>query len=250
VAAELKPVRTPASGHIIFSRQSTKWAVGNNPPIVLVHGLGTSSRYMVPTARRLLNDFPVYAPDLPGFGYSSKPKGSLDIGELADVLANWMTAVGLSSAAMVGNSVGCQVIAEFGIRHKGRLNAAVLQGPTMDATDRSPAGQFIRFLTDLPREKLPEYAINAHDYWRAGIRRLLQTFQIALRDRIEDKLPRLAIPVLVMRGTNDPIVSDAWVRLLTDLLPNGRLVSTRGAHTPNFSEPDSFAAVIRAFLKA
>ena len=36
-------------------------------PIVLVHGLSVSSRYMVPVARRLAPHRDVYAPDLPGF---------------------------------------------------------------------------------------------------------------------------------------------------------------------------------------
>ena len=56
------------------------------------------------------------------------------------------------------------------------------------------------------------------------------------------------MPVLVVRGQRDPIVSQRWVQELTARLPNGRLVTTRGAHTPNFSEPDSFASVVRAFL--
>src|SRR5687767_14905256 len=38
-------------------------------PVVLVHGLGVSSRYMVPIARHLAPDFRVFAPDLQGFGW-------------------------------------------------------------------------------------------------------------------------------------------------------------------------------------
>ncbi len=87
---------------------------------------------MVPTAERLAEDFPVYAPDLPGFGHSSKPSHALDLPALAEALASWMTAAGLESAAMVGNSLGCQVIAEFGVRYPQRLHRAVLQGPTID----------------------------------------------------------------------------------------------------------------------
>jgi len=43
--------------------------------VVLVHGLGTSSLYIVPTAVRLAQDFRVYAPDLPGFGHSDGRHG-------------------------------------------------------------------------------------------------------------------------------------------------------------------------------
>jgi pimeloyl-ACP methyl ester carboxylesterase len=104
-------------------------------------------------------------------------------------------------------------------------------------------------MMDLPRERLPEYAINTHDYWRTGLRRGWETLQAALEDRIEDKLPLLSMPILVVRGQGDPIVSPRWVTEITPLLPNGRLVITHGAHTPNFSEPDSFVSVIRPFLR-
>ena len=203
---------------------------------------------MVPTARRLGSEFSVFAPDLPGYGYSSKPRNALGLSQLADVLAEWMNAVGVGRAVLVGNSVGCQVIAELGIRHPHLLTAAVLQGPTMDAADRSAIGQFRRFVADLPHEKLPEYAVNAHDYWRAGVRRLWQSFRLALADRIEDKLPRLTAPVLIVRGVQDPIVSEAWGRRLAELPSNGTFITTRGAHTPNFSEPDAFSDVVRWFL--
>ena len=242
--ADLRPNRIAVGPYVVFSRQRRSDGLA----VVLVHGMGTSSRYMVPTGRRLASDFSVYAPDLPGFGQSSKPNQALGIPALVDVLDRWMTADGIPHAAMVGNSFGCQVIAEFGIQHPERLSAAVLQGPTMDASDRSPLGQFRRFLADLPREKLPEYALNANDYWRTGVPRLLETFRIALSDRIEEKMPRLAMPVLVVRGRHDPIVSEAWARRLASLAPDGQFVTTRGAHTPNFSEPDAFSQVVRSFL--
>jgi pimeloyl-ACP methyl ester carboxylesterase len=205
---------------------------------------------MVPTAQRLAADFRVYAPDLPGFGHSSKPPHALDLPALVEVLASWMTAARLESAAMVGNSLGCQVIAEFGLRHPERLTRAVLQGPTIDGYARTTIRQAGRFLRDLPRERIPEYFLNGHDYIRTGLRRGWETMQIALADRIEDKLPRVPMPVLIVRGAQDPIVSQRWVEALVRLLPNGRLIITQGAHTPNFSEPDSFVSVIRWFLRS
>lgn len=240
-------MRRSAGGFTVFSRESPK-SNQSAEPVVLVHGLGTSSLYMVPIAKRLAGVFPVYAPDLPGFGYSSKPSHAMDLPGLAEVLASWMTAAGLQSAAMVGNSLGCQVIAEFGVRYPRRLLRAVLQGPTIDRYARTNLQQFGRLVRDLPRERVPEYFINGHDYLRTGLRRGWETMQIALADRIEDKLPRLSMPVLIVRGAHDPIVSQRWVEDLVRLLPNGRLIIAQGAHTPNFSEPGSFASAIRPFL--
>jgi pimeloyl-ACP methyl ester carboxylesterase len=118
----------------------------------------------------------------------------------------------------------------------------------MDRYARTNLRQSARFVRDLPRERVPEYFVNGHDYLRTGLRRGWETMQIALADRIEEKLPRLSMPVLIVRGAHDPIVSQRWVEELVRLLPNGRLIIIKGAHTPNFSEPDSFVAVIRHFL--
>ncbi len=49
----------------------------DGPPVVLVHGMVISSRYMVPTALELAPLCPVYAVDLPGYGDSVKPHAIL-----------------------------------------------------------------------------------------------------------------------------------------------------------------------------
>lgn len=44
------------------------------PVVILVHGVVVSSSYMMPTAELLAPNYRVYAPDLPGYGKSDKPK--------------------------------------------------------------------------------------------------------------------------------------------------------------------------------
>src|SRR4028119_2296736 len=51
-----------------------------SPPVVLVHGLVVSGRYMVPLLEELARSHAVYAPDLPGFGRSEGPAGALGAG--------------------------------------------------------------------------------------------------------------------------------------------------------------------------
>jgi hypothetical protein len=72
-------------------------------PVVLVHGLGVSSRYMLPTLVLLAPRYRVFAPDLPGFGHSTKPPHTLSLAELAESLADWMSATGLDRAVLLGN---------------------------------------------------------------------------------------------------------------------------------------------------
>ena len=73
----------------------TRGAAERKTKLVLVHGLGLSCRYMLPTAQALANDYGVFVPDLPGFGDSGKPRQTLDINGLADSLAAWVARMRL-----------------------------------------------------------------------------------------------------------------------------------------------------------
>src|SRR5438874_13805662 len=64
-AAQLKGVWTTVNGRAMYARVWTGSAPGATP-MVLVHGLGVSGRYLLPTAVRLVPFHPVYVPDLPG----------------------------------------------------------------------------------------------------------------------------------------------------------------------------------------
>jgi 2-hydroxy-6-oxonona-2,4-dienedioate hydrolase len=229
-------------------------AAGGPPPkrstaVVLVHGLVVSSRYMVPTAERLAVHHRVYAPDLPGFGKSEKPPHALDVSGLSDALAAWMEAAGLKRAALVGNSMGCQIIADLAARRPERVERAVLQGPTMDPYARTILRQAGRFLLDTPREPPSLLPIELLDYLSAGTRRAWRTFRYALDDRIEDKLPKVRVPTLVVRGSQDPIVPQSWAEEVSGLLPMGRLVVIPDAsHTLNYGRAPELARAVTDFL--
>ena len=221
----------------------------DSPALILVHGLVVSSRYMVPLAELLSTNYRVYVPDLPGFGKSGKPPHVLSVVELSNTLAAWMREAGLERATFLGNSFGCQIIADLSVRHPALIERAVLQGPTMDPQGRTVLRQIGRFLLDMPREPLSLLAIELLDYLSAGTVRSWRTFRYALEDRIEEKLPNVRVPTLVVRGSRDRIVSQCWVEEVTSLLPMGRLVVIPGAaHTAPYGWPLEFAREVQVFL--
>src|ERR671910_2246631 len=71
----LDPGRRSEGAHTRLGDRPTE----GRPPVVLVHGLVVSSRYMVPTLKRLAAYHRVYAPELPGFGEGEKPRRVLDV---------------------------------------------------------------------------------------------------------------------------------------------------------------------------
>ena len=242
-------VSTVVRGCQIRTRVSQVVPAYSQPSIVLVHGLGVSACYLMPLAEQLASHFRLLIPDLPGFGDSGKPKNVLDIPELADYVREWMPTVGLTHAVFLGNSLGCQVIVDLAVRYPHYINAAVLIGPTVDPRDRTMLGQLWRGFRDLCREPWSLWPTLFYDYLVTGTRRMLQTFKYVLKDPVEQKLPLMSIPTLVVRGGRDTIVPQARVERMIALLPNGRLlVIPRGTHAANYSTPVELAAAVREYV--
>ena len=217
--------------------------------IVFVHGLGMSTRYLEPTMRLLANDFPVSALDQPGFGESRLHGRVLSLAELADALIGWIRARGTVAPILVGQSHGCQVVVEALRLMSGLASAVVLNAPTMLEGHRSVAGQLLRVAIDSPREPLALVPHVVRDYLRAGPRRLLLTLGDALRDRIEEKLPTVGVPVSIVCGERDLVSPPVWGERLARLTGSragsgeARFVAVPGAaHALPFSHPAAFAA--------
>jgi 2-hydroxy-6-oxonona-2,4-dienedioate hydrolase len=217
-------------------------------PIVLVHGVGLSHRYLVPLATLLADQLPLYLPDLPGFGRSYKPLRILNLNELADWLADWLRAVGLRDAGVMGQSLGCQVAIHLAARHPELVGRLVLQGVTVDPGARSLWQQFIRWRQNQQTEDKSAMPSAFPDYLACGLRRIIRTYKYAVDDRPEQLLPRIQCPTLVVRGEHDVIGSHAWHEQVTELLPRGRLETVSGVgHTINVSAPNDLAQLLRTF---
>ena len=241
---------TDVKGLRIHSLVSAQPSTADLPAVALVHGSGLSGRYMIPTAVQLVKNFRVFVPDLPGFGLSENPQAVLNVPELADWVAAWIPAIGLQRVALLGNSFGCQVIADLAARYPERVEEAILQGPTTPPDERSIFWQFIRWRQNQRYNPDSLGEVTNDDYRRAGLRRMLWSFCYQLTDRIEDKAPLIQAPVLVVRGEHDPIANQQWCERIAELCPRGRLVIIpEVAHTLCYTAPVELAAVTRAFIK-
>jgi pimeloyl-ACP methyl ester carboxylesterase len=256
-AASNEPLRSvwdDVGGVRIHGRVSSKAAHADPTPIVFVHGLGVSTRYMEPTMALLARDHLVAGLDLPGFGRSSSPRRTLSVAELSHALERWLDARGIGPALFVGNSFGCQVIVESVARDPKRALGLVLNAPTMDPAHRSMLGQLLRVITDVPREPLSLAVHVARGYLRAGPVRLIATLRFALADRIEEKLPRIVAPTLVVCGARDPVVTVEWADQVARLIGGERPgaagatlhVVPDAAHALPYDAPETFASLIEA----
>lgn len=234
---------------------ATHAAPAGNPavdlPVVLVHGFVISNRYMRPTLRRVALAAECWAPDLPGHGRSDTPRTPCSVPGYADALLDWMTAAGIPRALLVGNSLGCQVIAHAAAKAPGRVAGLVLAGPTVDARARTVRAQVGRLLRDALRERPSLWLLELLDLLRVGPRRVVAMIRATLADRIEAVLPEVAaagIPTLVVRGEHDPLVPDDWAARVAALAGAGPPVVIAGApHGVNYDAPEALATLVLAF---
>jgi pimeloyl-ACP methyl ester carboxylesterase len=89
---------------------------GRGTPVLFIHGLGSSSyiewRFNLESVAAKHR---VYAPDLPGFGRSEKPRARYGIAYFARFIERYMTSRGLRSAAVVGTSLGGRIALELAL---------------------------------------------------------------------------------------------------------------------------------------
>lgn len=236
-----------ADGRRMHGLLGTAPLPADRPLVVLVHGLIASSRTMRPLARALSPHVRVLAPDLPGFG-RSRGGPALGLDALAGSLVDWLDALEVERAAFVGSSTGCQLVVNLAARHPERVACAVLQGPAGEP--RPPWRTLGALLLDVLQKgatRLPWIVLrDLHD---AGLRRGLATLRALRADRCDLRLPAVACPTLVVRGTRDVCVSRAWAEHVARTLPRGRLVEVPGAcHAMNFVAPERLARLVLPFV--
>jgi 2-hydroxy-6-oxonona-2,4-dienedioate hydrolase len=191
-------------------------------PLVILPGFVVSSRYVEPSTEWLTSFFQIFVPDLPGWGRSDRPKVSPDLRELARFLEIWLQEMGLNRVAVLGASFGAQIAAEFAVQYPERVARIVMVGPTIDPKARTPFHLIWRWLVNSSREPpLPKSMLR--DYLDVSPRWVFHLARQALRDRMEDKLPSIHTPTLVVQGSRDPLSPLEWAEQVVSLLPNGRL---------------------------
>src|ERR1700674_4436887 len=100
---------------------------GRGTPVLFIHGLGSSSymewRFNLEFAAARHR---VYAPDLPGFGRTEKPRARYGIPYFTRFIERYMEGRGLRSAAVVGASLGGRVALELALENPHLVRKLVL----------------------------------------------------------------------------------------------------------------------------
>jgi pyruvate dehydrogenase E2 component (dihydrolipoamide acetyltransferase) len=98
-------------------------------PIVLIHGFGADITTWMFNQAALSEERPVYAVDLPGHGGSAKDVLGGSVADLAAVILGFMDTVGIDKAHLVGHSLGGAIAIEVALDAPERVTALTLIAP-------------------------------------------------------------------------------------------------------------------------
>jgi pimeloyl-ACP methyl ester carboxylesterase len=230
------------------SRTLSWEAVGDGPPLILLHGLSGSRRWWERNVTALAPHFRTYTVDLPGFGESRGVRWSR-LEHTADLLCGWMTDQGIARAHVAGHSMGGAVAALLASHHPETVDRLVLVNAAIRprgtrATAR--AADVMRTLSRTPPGFTP---LLARDLLRAHPRSFVTATVNVLQAEWRPHLSRITAPTLVVWGEHDVLTPLDLGYSIAALVPDARLeIVPDAGHTPMWEQPAAFNDIVLTFL--
>jgi len=248
-----------AAGLYYFAHEAENFS---RPPVILIHGAGGTHLYWPPQIRRL-HDQRIFAVDLPGHG-KSEGVGHQTIDDYAEHILDFMKAIKLSSAVLVGHSMGSAAALSAAIRFPKRVTALGLVGsgaklrvaPSIlqSASNPSTFMDAVHMVNDF------SYSENASARLKdIGAQRLAETRPTVLYGdflacdafNVTDQLSQISAPTLIVCGADDKMTPPKYSELLRDTILNSRMeIVTNAGHMVMLEQPEVVADLLADFLNA
>jgi pimeloyl-ACP methyl ester carboxylesterase len=269
----------PVGRHLVSTM-----TMGHGPDVLLLHGLGGTRASLFETAAALSTTYRVHAPDLPGFGSSSKPaRAAYNARWFPEVMLGMMDELDIRSAHLVGNSMGGRVAIEIALQRPERVRALALLCPAVAWLRRgfhplvrllrpefgllphgfshsTVASQFWNMFSDpdLLDPAVGDLIVDEFRriYHSAGARYafLSSARNIYLeapfgRHGFYPRLSQLQPPALFVWGSHDRLVPPAFSRHVRKWLPGAEQVTLDSCgHVPQVERPEATNALLLRFL--
>ncbi|RSL16932.1 pimeloyl-ACP methyl ester carboxylesterase [Edaphobacter aggregans] len=241
-------------------------------PILFIHGHPFNQSMWDAQVDALRWKHRVITYDIRGYGLSQVPAAEATTLEtLADDIADLLDHLKIPTAVITGLSMGGQIAMAFADQYPQRLSGLILAAtfpqadtPEAAATRRATAD---RFLTQgsippgiemLPKLLAPATIKDHPDIALKVLSMIARTSPAgaaaALRGRAQRKdytptLPKIAVPTLIVVGTEDAYTNVDTAKVMQQSIPHSRLEIFEGiGHLPNLEATDRFNAVLHNFL--
>ncbi|MCW5770260.1 MAG: alpha/beta hydrolase [Rhodospirillaceae bacterium] len=238
---------------------------GKGRPLLFLHGeLGITPA--APVIDHLAESFAVTAPSMPGYGRTEMPRAYSHVDDLAYFILDFMDAIDLKDAILVGAGVGGWVAAEVAVKNCQRLAGLVLANPvgikTGDREHRDMLDVFALPQKELEAKSFADPSLAKFDVQAASE----EEVYIRLRNRettvligwspymydpkLAGRLHRVSVPSLVLWGTEDRIAPMSYGQAYAKLMPQARFETiAKAGRFPHMEQPAAFARSIAAFAK-
>jgi pimeloyl-ACP methyl ester carboxylesterase len=226
---------------------------GQGEPLVSLHGAGGMRLYR--SHALLAAHYRVIVFEVPGFGQSPTNERSQSMSDLAHSMAQAMTNLGIERFNLMGNSFGGKLALWMAVQQPERIQALVLVAPAairpegaVPPAALSPEELMARLYAHPERQaSLPHLDPAIRTKQQALVRRVIGPPR---DEALESRLPGLHIPVLVLFGTMDRMLSPEMGRLYCEKLPNCHLILMYDAgHEVDADRPEAFVSVVSDFLQ-
>lgn len=267
------PKKIAVSGH-----ELTYYRKGAGDPVLLVHGILSYSFIWEPVLLLLSEQFDTIAVDLLGCGDSAKPLDvPYSIVQHTEILSGFAAALDLKKFHLIGHDIGGGIAQRFAVAHPEQLHDIVLVNTV--GYDLWPVQPIVAARTPILRQLLMAaldlgalrlvlrraihhkeritnelIAAFARQFRTPAGRRAFLHFANSLSNKhlleIQDDLRRLQVPVLIVRGDEDPFLSAEISERLSEDIPGARLVRTATAsHYLQIDEPEWLVEELLKFMK-
>ena len=244
---------------------------GSGYPVVFINGLGsTMDMWNPPVLEKISQHFRVIIFDNRGTGYSSASDKPFSIPLLARDTATLMDALGISSAHIIGLSMGVSVAQELALSYPAKVTRLIL------VAGECGGSESVRMQPEI-LARLMDKSGTVQDLVNRMFSLLFPPSWLALHDptkycpevyeTTEDeivarqaaaffawtgafvRLGDIHSPTLVITGTDDVIVPPVNSRIISGQIPGSQLVEIPGAgHGLMYQVPDLFKECVLDFL--
>lgn len=244
---------------------------GHGPPVLLLHGLGSSRNDWLMQLLALVPRYRTVAVDLRGHGSSPKPPGPYDMPLLAADVARLLTLTGAHPAHVLGLSLGGAVAQQLALDSPHLVRSLILVNTAARFTSGSWQSRLMGlrrmatlYLGDMDAvaqgvaERLfprPEQAALRRETAQRIAGNDLRAYRTALwaiaRFDLRDRLGEIHCPTLIVAGDGDTTVPLASKRLLAERIPGSRLeIIAQSGHATPLDQPEAFNRAVLRFLEA
>jgi len=245
------------------SAEITLAEAGTGRTALVLHG-GGGPATVQPVAAHLSGRMHVLTPVHPGWDGTARPGWLTSIGDLAAGYLQLLKNDGDSDVLVIGSSIGGWIAAEMAVRDEaGLIGGLVLIDSVGVLVDGEPIRDFFaldargvaefsfhdaeRFYVDpatVPPEQAAQRAAN------------MATMRVYAGDPymhdpgLRDRLGRVQIPVLVLWGDSDRIVTPGYGQAMAAAFPRGEfVVISRAGHLPQLEQPAGTFGALDAFIR-